>query len=272
MTAQGAALYDGIDLADFELAFRAKPTGGTSFHVPVALGRYGSGSCFVYHAGGSWRFHINGTGNVIIGPANSVKMNQWQQVRLIRSNGATRLEVDGVELGTTAAFVTPSADLTFGAAKNGSGNPDGRFIGLLDDIVFTSGTAGYAAFVRTRLPQAAPAETQPAADPDGDGAANALEYLLGTDPASAASVPVTRISVDAAYSPPMFRFLLDDDARSVLYWEIETSADLVNWAVAARQPLFAGPLGEAVAVEAGPGLEQRGFARLVLPENGIAAQ
>ena len=272
LTAQGAPLYDGIDLSDFELAFRAKPTGGTSFHVPVALGRYGSGSCFVYHAGGSWRFHINGTGDVIIGPANSVKMNQWQQVRLIRRNGATRLEVDGVELGTTAAFVTPSADLTFGAAKNGSGNPDGRFIGLLDEIVFTSGTAGYAAFVRTRLPQAAPAETQPAADPDGDGAANALEYLLGTDPASAASVPVARISADAAYSPPMFRFLLDDDARSVLYWEIETSADLVNWAVAARQPLFDGPLGEAVAVEAGPGLEQRGFARLVLPENGIAAQ
>lgn len=272
LTGQGAELLAGIDLTDFELAFDAKPTGSPSFHIPVALGRYGSGSCFIYHADGSWRFHINGTGDVITGPAGSVKLNQWQNLRLIRRAGLSSLSVDGVELGSSAAFPSPSADLTFGAAKNGSGGPDGRFIGLLDNVVFSSGSPGYATFVRNRLPQASTANAQPAADPDGDGAPNALEYMLGTDPASGTSVPVTRISVDAASVPAVFRFPLGADARSAVYWEIEVSGDLANWEVAARQPTYTGPLGETVAVEAGPGMEQRGFARLVLPENGIAAQ
>ncbi|MBX7112505.1 MAG: CHAT domain-containing protein [Dehalococcoidia bacterium] len=142
LTGRGAELLAGIDLTDFELTFDAKPTGGSSFHIPVALGRYGSGSCFIYHTGGSWRFHINGTGDVIEGPAGSVKLNQWQNLRLIRRDGLTRLVADGAELGSSAAFPSPSADLTFGAAKNSRGGPDGRFIGLLDNVIFSSGGAG----------------------------------------------------------------------------------------------------------------------------------
>ena len=142
-TGNGTGLFAGIDFTNFEISFDAKPTSNPSFHVAVSLGRYGVGCAFIYLSGTTWRYHVNGLGDRITGPAGSATLNQWQNVKLTRKGGVCSLYVNGTLLGTATDFPTPSNDFTIAAAKTGTGTPDGRFIGLLDNVRLAAGSSGY---------------------------------------------------------------------------------------------------------------------------------
>jgi|GEM_PF-1104686 len=82
-----------------------------------------------------------------------------------------------------------------------------------------------AAFAAADL--ADPARSGPQADADGDGAVTWLEYVLGTNPLDAASIPRTGVhwtGAEAVFTLTRARLVLD--AAQVL----ETSADGVHWA------------------------------------------
>ena len=64
-TGNGLNFYSGIDLDNFALSLDVYPTAAPSFHIPFAFGKYGSGASFVYHAGGTWRYHVVGLGDQI---------------------------------------------------------------------------------------------------------------------------------------------------------------------------------------------------------------
>lgn len=182
-TGSGAGLFAGIDFTNCELRFDAKPTAKPSFHVAVALGRYGAGCEFVYLSGTTWRYHVNGLGDRITGPAGSATLNQWQNVKLTRKGGVCSLYVNGTLLGIATDFPTPSNDLTIAAAKTGTGTPDGHFIGLLDNVRFASGSSGYCNAILNQLPPGASnQDMQP--DADFDGTAQQMPWNISSQRAS----------------------------------------------------------------------------------------
>ena len=275
-TGSGAAYFQDLDFGNFQLSFYAKPTAATSYHVAVALGRYGAGCEFIYLTGTSWRYHVNGQGDMIVGPAGSATLNQWQKVTLTRTDGVCRLKVNDTLLGTSAVFQTPSADFTLGAAKTGSGSPDGRFIGLLDQVRLVT-DASYAANLLDQLPiTASESDLSPSGDFDGDGACNALEYLCGTSGASSASVPKTSFAMSAAADGtyPGIAIPLDAAAAATVYWEVEESRDLAHWAVLASQATHPNPTAQPHATPGTLRMDQasRGFYRLRIPSPTLLAQ
>jgi hypothetical protein len=88
-----------------------------------------------------------------------------------------------------------------------------------------------------------PATTgSPTADPDADGIANAMEFILGGDPrvASTSILPVL-----VAASGWRFRFLRHIDSSSAFHLAVEESAELLAW-----DPLAHGVDG--IAITAAP--------------------
>lgn len=142
-TASGEGFYEGINLSNFEVSCRVKPTSVTSYHVPFCLGRYESGAAFVYVSGTSWNFHVNGQGNRITGAAGTATLNEWQTLTLRRENGVVSLLVNGLAIGTTSSFpASLHDDFTIGSALTASAGPDGRFIGLIDRVSLSGIDAG----------------------------------------------------------------------------------------------------------------------------------
>ena len=98
----------------------------------------------------------------------------------------------------------------------------------------------------------------PAADPDGDGLPNLLEYFFGANPATSDLVSPLRLERNGGESGEawVLRFLAAKEAPGVSY-RIEASSDLVAWAEDARVPTVEGEtsgrwnmrvdLGESVA-------------------------
>ena len=272
LTAQSSGLLAGVDFSEFELGFRARASDLDGYQIAVALGRYGSGASFVYQTAGSWRFHANGGGDLIVGAAGSAVTGVWQELRLIRSTGVTRLIVDGEELGATELWSRPSDDFTVGAAINGAGQPDGRFSGGIDRVVFTAGLPGYGGYILASAPDDVDsAMLAPPGDADGDGAGNLLEFLFGTGPFDGSERPPTAVELRPDGSLEGVSFLLSAEASDLVYWEIEWSRDLATWDVLVRQCGYEVNEGGKVMVpfpdDGGPS----GFIRLALPGNGYRA-
>ena len=65
------------------------------------------------------------------------------------------------------------------------------------------------------------------ADPDGDGRANLLEFVFGSDPKWAEST--SPLLVSANRSEVTYQFLQRQDVRDEVSVELEFSDDLVHW-------------------------------------------
>ncbi len=191
-TAGGKNFFNGIDWQNFSLSLDVRVDSVTSFHVPVSLGRYGSGSAFLYTTGGDWRFHINGAGDRITG--GTVTLGAWQRLELRCVAGEVQLHVDGALVGTTTEFpASLSDDFSIASAKNGSGGPDGRFVGAIDNVVLKAiGTDADGDGLpddwetANGLDPADPSGGNGAdGDADGDGRSNYAEWAFGGHPALA---------------------------------------------------------------------------------------
>lgn len=127
-------IYSTLNLSNFSCEFDAKPTDGTSYRIAACFGRYGGNASFIYHSGGTWRYHIGGIGDPISG--GTVALNQWQHMAFVRSNGVNRLYQNDTLLGTSSSFPTPASEFSIGAARTGGGTSDGLFAGLIDNVIF----------------------------------------------------------------------------------------------------------------------------------------
>lgn len=76
-----------------------------------------------------------------------------------------------------------------------------------------------------RFFQSNPASADPAADPDGDGMSNSLEYLLGSDPSNASSVVHTELKIDAG----KIHLALKRNPYAEGTFILKTSTDLRLW-------------------------------------------
>lgn len=94
-------------------------------------------------------------------------------------------------------------------------------------------TATVAGWIALRHPEIPDALRGLPADPDGDGAANALEFLLGTNPGTAAAsdgrLPggqITRLEDAAMWE---VEFQLNPELPAWLEWEVEQSLGDTSW-------------------------------------------
>ncbi len=87
----------------------------------------------------------------------------------------------------------------------------------------------YAAFLANSGLDPAEADGADDADPDGDGVANALEFIFGGDPLDPAAAPGPRIEPeDTGFV--VFTFPRHNEAGALFTLAVERSADLVDWA------------------------------------------
>lgn len=193
-TGGGAGFFTTVDQSNFTLSFDVKPTAVSSFHIAVALGRYGGGASFIYTTGTDWRYHIGGVGDQISG--GSFTLDAWHHIELVRQGGSTSLYVNGVLAGSDPDFPAPSDDFSIGAAKKGDGTADGGFIGSIDNVKISGaedtdgdGLPNTWETANSLNPASAAGADGAAGDPDGDTHSNLDEFTAGSNPRNAASVP-----------------------------------------------------------------------------------
>ncbi len=131
-----------------------------------------------------------------------------------------------------------------------------------------TGYAAWRAIYFTSSELAAAAVASDAADPDGDGRPNLLEYALGTSPRDASDGGVNTPELTFADGRLALAYVRPANRADVVY-AVEWSADLVSWSAdSARLELpVETPLAEgtrvAVAARAALSAEPRQFLRLV---------
>ena len=119
----------------------------------------------------------------------------------------------------------------------------------------------YAAWRAARFAGAPAADGEPTADPDRDGVLNRDEFLFGTDPRAASSIPRSAVEV----GPTGLTLRIDvPENRS---WQVECSADLgswIPWAVPGNHGL---PAAGGPASLTAPPSAAREFLRVRVSEN-----
>jgi hypothetical protein len=139
------ALYGSLDFNNFSLSCDVYMTavGSGGFSFPVSMGA-NSGGVAPVEVGGKWYLIHKSVANSAAGPA--VALNAWTHLDLVRKPfGASVLSVLYVN-GTPAVTNTtipriPTDFLTIGAnelANNVPGNVEGRFNGMVDNVVITN--------------------------------------------------------------------------------------------------------------------------------------
>lgn len=146
--------------------------------------------------------------------------------------GISRGDLDG--LGAAEALVT-------------SANSDQAW-----DLDLDRRTPAYADWVRRFFRKDATAVlTDPGADPDGDGAKNALEYALGFGPMNKGSVPAgTAMRVaESSVEYPAIQFRRRVGAEAI--YRVQVSTNLVTWDDNSTSPGTTVEAGSAVPAEDG---------------------
>ncbi len=225
--------------------FGYSPTNGATAGADIRL---------LVNAAGKLRFEAN-AGNFAIS-ANSVNDNAWHFVALVIPAGATPAGVsfytDGVlsapaSSGSTAVISTATGlEILLGT----DGNAGRHFSGLLDDVRVASkalakpaldairaemavAPAGYNSWIGGYFPGASdPATIGPAADPDGDGANNATEFLLGGNPALPGDSG--KITTRTELGNLILSFLRADQAIGALGVYVQLGDDLMTWSAASE--------------------------------------
>jgi len=155
---------------------------------------------------------------------------------------------------------------------HGIGQPDGRFSGAIDAVVFTAGLPGYGGYILATAPDDVDiSRLAPGADPDGDGAENLLAFLFGTGPFDRTQRPRATVELRPDGSLEGVSFVLSAKVSDLVYWEIEWSQDLATWDVLVRQPGHEVNEGGMVMVPFPDDGGTSGFIRLALPGNGYRA-
>ena len=95
---------------------------------------------------------------------------------------------------------------------------------------FTIPTGDYDSWAATAFAALPGADTNPGADPDGDGWANLVEYALASSPADSASFPEIEVFIAdvAGVDYVAIRYAVNPLAGDVTLTP-QTSVDLLNW-------------------------------------------
>ncbi len=115
-----------------------------------------------------------------------------------------------------------------GAGDPAAGSPDIGAVDLGASAAYQSWADGFAWTM---------AESEPAVDFDGDGFANVAEFAAGTDPTSAASVPVVQSGFINVFGTDMFAMSFRRRITDQLAAVATSSVDLQSWAGPAATPL-----------------------------------
>ena len=113
----------------------------------------GGGGIAIVQIGGKWQIHFPGTGGLPSGTV-SVSPGNWVHMDLWRTNGVINLYVDNVLTATTTSNPANIREM-FTVGGNGRATPgsiDGRFDGLIDNVVITDLSAGAAASIAESPP------------------------------------------------------------------------------------------------------------------------
>ena len=194
---------------------------------------------------------MNGTKNIATGRWEHVAMtrNQLTGERRLYFNGLLDITSPG---GTNLLLDNPRVSL-------GGNTLDGRYFqGKLDEVraynrvlsdaevAALAGAGGYLTWAASALPNATAAQSSAAADPDGDGMPNLLEYAFDTNPGLAEASPfaISRNNGSVQLSYPR------RTGFSGLAYAVYQSADMVHWA-----PLDSGAFSETTLPVTGRNLE-----------------
>ena len=233
-------------LATFTSADTSAKT-GISFRETTATGsRYSAIYLMRTNSGAVWAQHktapSGSTTNVNFFTSSITSRGIPEWIRLVRRGDTftTFYSADGTtwfQLGTARANPLAGAALSVGlfvAPRTGNSSA----VATIDHVSFHTPREDW------RVNHFGAAATSPLADdladPDGDGSPNLLEYALGSTPTSAASLPITPLTLSENFLQITFTRLQPD-----LDYAVEASSDLVSW----TDVPFAPPtVGETITV------------------------
>ena len=187
-----------FDTNSFSMECDAYPTGDgvQGFSVAISMGQQGN-NYFIYHAGGNWFVHKNGSGNIISGPA--VNLNQWQHLKLVRrdfgSGPETHLFINGADVGSTFVPLSPTPAFTIGANPRSDYSVEGPFLGAIDNVKIISPVPGAVPILAVSLSGGSALVNLTGGEPN---TTYRLERTTSLDPASWTTVDTQTTDISGA--------------------------------------------------------------------------
>lgn len=131
----------------------ARPTalGSSGYSFALSNGRTGNGGYGIVEISGKWHIIHNGVGVSAAGP--SVALNTWTRLRFLRTNGVSRLFVNGVDAGVTISTAPTVPTLFHIGGNTVAAGLEGQFTGQIDSVRFFTQTTVPASVVKGSFTQ-----------------------------------------------------------------------------------------------------------------------